>query len=107
MTPAAGARPLDRHSPMPLWAQLHDDLTRRLALGAFDQGFPGENELVDTYAASRHTVREALRRLREAGVLESARVGRRRCGAGSSSHWAACIHCSGRLSPAACARRAA
>ena len=73
MTPAAGARPLDRHSPMPLWAQLHDDLTRRLALGAFDQGFPGENELVDTYAVSRHTVREALRRLREAGVLESAR----------------------------------
>jgi len=66
-------RPLDRRSPMPLWAQLQEDLTRRLALGAFDDGFPGELDLVDTYAVSRHTVREALRRLREAGVLESGR----------------------------------
>jgi GntR family transcriptional regulator len=58
---------------MPLWAQLQEDLTRRLALGAFDAGFPGELDLVDTYTVSRHTVREALRRLREAGVLESGR----------------------------------
>jgi GntR family transcriptional regulator len=58
---------------MPLWAQLQEDLTRRLALGAFDHGFPGEMDLVETYAVSRHTVREALRRLREAGVLESGR----------------------------------
>jgi GntR family transcriptional regulator len=73
VTTAVDARSLDRHSPLPLWAQLHDDLTRRLALGAFDQAFPGENDLVEAYAVSRHTVREALRRLREAGVLESAR----------------------------------
>jgi GntR family transcriptional regulator len=58
---------------MPLWAQLQEDLTRRLALGAFDDGFPGEMDLVETYAVSRHTVREALRRLRETGVLESGR----------------------------------
>jgi GntR family transcriptional regulator len=58
---------------MPLWAQLQEDLSRRLALGAFDNGFPGEMDLVDAYAVSRHTVREALRRLREAGVLDSAR----------------------------------
>jgi len=70
---AAGARPLDRQSPMPLWAQLQSDLNRRLALGAFDETFPGENELVEAYAVSRHTVREALRRLREEGVLQSAR----------------------------------
>jgi GntR family transcriptional regulator len=67
------ARALNRQSPLPLWAQLQEDLTRRLALGAFDEGFPGEMDLVDTYAVSRHTVREALRRLREAGVLESGR----------------------------------
>jgi GntR family transcriptional regulator len=73
MAATAGARALDRQSPMPLWAQLQGDLTRRLALGAFDQTFPGENELVETYAVSRHTVREALRRLRDAGVLQSAR----------------------------------
>jgi GntR family transcriptional regulator len=73
VTTAVDARSLDRHSPLPLWAQLHGDLTRRLALGAFDEAFPGENELVDAYAVSRHTVREALRRLREVGVLESSR----------------------------------
>lgn len=67
------ARPLDRRSPMPLWAQLRDDLNRRLASGAFDAAFPSEMELVATYEVSRHTVREALRRLREAGVLDSAR----------------------------------
>ena len=69
----ATARPLDRHSPMPLWAQLQHDLDRRLALGAFDDGFPAEMDLVEAYEVSRHTVREALRRLREAGVLDSAR----------------------------------
>jgi len=70
---ATRARPLDRHSPMPLWAQLHEDLGRRLAAGAFDRAFPGEMELVEEYQVSRHTVREALRRLRELGVLDSTR----------------------------------
>ncbi|MFY1636334.1 GntR family transcriptional regulator [Solwaraspora sp. WMMB335] len=69
-------RPVDRHSPLPLWAQLHDDLVRRLSAGGFTAGFPGEHELVEEYGVSRHTVREALRRLRQAGVLDSAR-GRR------------------------------
>jgi GntR family transcriptional regulator len=69
----ATARPLDRNSPLPLWAQLQDDLSRRLAAGAFDGTFPGELELVQAYSVSRHTVREALRRLRDAGVLESSR----------------------------------
>ena len=73
MAARTAARPLNRQSPLPLWAQLQEDLTRRLALGAFDSGFPGEMDLVDTYAVSRHTVREALRRLRETGVLESGR----------------------------------
>lgn len=72
-SPGRGMRPLDRTSPMPLWAQLQQELTRRLAQGAFDAAFPGELELVEAYGVSRHTVREALRRLRETGVLESAR----------------------------------
>lgn len=58
---------------MPLWAQLQQELTRRLAAGAFDSAFPGELELVEAYGVSRHTVRESLRRLRDAGVLESSR----------------------------------
>lgn len=70
---ADGARALDRASPMPLWAQLHDDLSRRLALGQFDRAFPGELDLVEEYSVSRHTVREALRRLRERGILDTTR----------------------------------
>ncbi|MQA13980.1 MAG: UTRA domain-containing protein [Pseudonocardiaceae bacterium] len=67
------ARQLDRSSPLPLWAQLHGDLERRLGVGAFDTRFPSEHELVDDYQVSRHTVRDALRRLRQDGVVDSAR----------------------------------
>ncbi len=66
-------RPLDRQNPLPLWAQLEQDLKRRISAGAFDIRFPGEHELVEDYGVSRHTVREALRRLRVSGVLESSR----------------------------------
>lgn len=66
-------RPLDRANPLPLWAQLEVDLKRRIAAGAFDVRFPGEHELVEEYEVSRHTVRDALRRLRGSGVLESGR----------------------------------
>ncbi len=67
------ARPPDRESPLPLWAQLEADLKRRIGAGAFDVRFPGEHELVAEYGVSRHTVRDALRRLRAGGVLESGR----------------------------------
>jgi GntR family transcriptional regulator len=67
------ARVLDRRSPLPLWAQLSDDLLRRLESGAFTERFPSEHELVAEYAVSRHTVRDALRRLRDDGLLDSAR----------------------------------
>lgn len=69
----AAARPVDRASPLPLWAQLHADLLRRLRGGAFSAAFPGELQLVDEYGVSRHTVREALRRLREDGLVEAGR----------------------------------
>lgn len=72
--PGAGGRgPLDRVSPMPLWAQLRDDLLRRLQAGEFAGGFPGELQLTQEYAVSRYTVREAVRRLREGGLVEAAR----------------------------------
>lgn len=76
MADRTAARAVDRASPLPLWAQLHEDLVRRLDAGAFGAGFPGEHELAGEYRVSRHTVREALRRLRQTGVLESGR-GRR------------------------------
>lgn len=68
-----GVRPLDRGSPMPLWAQLHADLTRRIEAGAFVDEFPGEHTLAADYGVSRHTVREALRRLRADGIVVAER----------------------------------
>ncbi len=57
----------------PLWEQVHADLVRRVRAGDFSDAFPGELALVDEYGVSRHTVREALRRLREAGVVTGER----------------------------------
>ncbi len=70
------AAPLDRKSPMPLWAQLRADLLRRLDSGAFDHEFPGEMALVAEYRVSRQTVRTALRELRADGIVLAER-GRR------------------------------
>ena len=59
----AGARELDRRGTIPLWMQLLADLRRRLGAGEFATAFPGELALVAEYRVSRHTVREAVRRL--------------------------------------------
>lgn len=56
-----------------LWLQLLADLRRRLELRAFDSHFPGELALVEQYQVSRATVRQALRVLREEGVLVATR----------------------------------
>lgn len=68
-----GARPVDRSSALPLWAQVHADLVRRMEDGEFQRAFPGEHALVEAYGVSRHTVREALRRLRAEGVVVAER----------------------------------
>ncbi len=65
--------PVERNGSTPLWQQVHDDLLRRVAAGEFTDEFPGELALVEQYAVSRHTVREALRRLRGAGVVRGER----------------------------------
>jgi GntR family transcriptional regulator len=54
---------------MPLWAQVLADLSERLGAGEFDERFPTDHELVDTYGVSRQTVREAVRRLADDGLL--------------------------------------
>jgi GntR family transcriptional regulator len=66
-------RPLDRGSPLPLWAQLEGELRRRLAAGAFTERFPTDRELVEAYDVSRNTVREAVDRLCAEGLLERRR----------------------------------
>jgi len=63
----------DRNSPLPLWAQVLSDLRGRLARGEFTGRFPGDEELRETYGVSRHTVREAVRRLQAEGVIERGR----------------------------------
>lgn len=67
------ARMLDRSGDGPLWAQLLADLRRRLDLDEFTVAFPGELALVAEYGVSRHTVREAVRRLREEGLVIAGR----------------------------------
>jgi len=69
----SGPRALDRDAALPLWAQLHADLRRRTENAEFTAVFPGEFALVAEYGVSRHTVREALRRLRADGVVVAAR----------------------------------
>ncbi|MBW0092007.1 GntR family transcriptional regulator [Pseudonocardia sp. KRD-184] len=68
-----GARSLDRARHDPLWSQLLADLRRRLDAGEFADAFPGELVLVGEYGVSRHTVREALRRLRDEGTVVAGR----------------------------------
>lgn len=64
---------LDRRSDRPLWEQLLADLRRRLDLDEFTRAFPGELALVAEYGVSRHTVREAVRRLRDEGLVIAGR----------------------------------
>lgn len=64
---------LDRTSPLPLWAQLADDLRARIARNEFVERFPTDEEMVRDYAVSRQTVREAVRHLERAGVVERQR----------------------------------
>lgn len=59
----------DSRDPRPLWAQVLSDLERRLVEGEFDDRFPGDLDLMDEYEVSRHTVREAVRRIEQAGLL--------------------------------------
>ena len=63
----------DRSSPIPLWAQVCDDLRRRIASGEFEAGFPGELSLTEAYEVSRHTIREAMRVLRDEGLIRRER----------------------------------
>ncbi|MCQ4209666.1 GntR family transcriptional regulator [Streptomyces longispororuber] len=67
----------------PLWRHVRDDLRARLEQGEFGDSFPGEMELAKRYEVSRHTVRAALRDLRQEGLVTAAR-GRRPRAAGEA-----------------------
>ena len=70
---ASNGASLDRASALPLWAQLHADLRRRIGEAEFREAFPGEIALTTEYGVSRQTVREALRRLRAEGLVTAER----------------------------------
>lgn len=67
------ASPLRRDAGRALWQQLREDVLRRLDAGEFAEAFPGEQQLREEYGVSRQTVREALRALREDGIVTAAR----------------------------------
>ncbi|MBN9375717.1 MAG: GntR family transcriptional regulator [Cellulomonas sp.] len=58
-----------RSNPLPLWAQIVDDLRRRLLAGEFERRFPTDEELTGYYDVSRQTVREAVRHLAAEGLV--------------------------------------
>ena len=66
-------QPLDRDSPMPLWAQLEAELRRRLQEGEFADRFPTDAELTADYGVSRHTARHAVDQLNRTGLLRRER----------------------------------
>lgn len=57
-------------STRPLWQQVLDDLERRIDDGDISGRFPTDKELTEQYGVSRHTVREAVRRLRARGLVD-------------------------------------
>lgn len=63
------ASTLDRSSPLPLWAQIVNDLRRRLLAREFEEHFPTDEELTRDYDVSRQTGREAVRRLIQEGLV--------------------------------------
>lgn len=60
----------------PRWLVIEEQLHQRILSGDYAEGFPGELELADEFGVSRGTMRTALRRLRESGLIVAER-GRR------------------------------
>lgn len=58
-------------SVMPMYADLEEKLRRRIADGTYGVGesLPSESSLAAEFGVSRFTAREALRRLRDAGLI--------------------------------------
>jgi GntR family transcriptional regulator len=65
------AVPVDSASPMPAYVQLEQDLRRQIQSGAQIRGLrlPSEETLARLYGVSRVTLRQALQRLADAGLV--------------------------------------
>ncbi|MGB3071642.1 MAG: GntR family transcriptional regulator [Ottowia sp.] len=67
--------PLTNSSGSPIYKRIAHRLRQKIIRGTYLVGhnLPTENELAEEYKASRHTIREALRELRQDGVIASRR----------------------------------
>lgn len=67
----SAAKPVDRRSPLPAWAQIERDMRSLIDLGVeIGSQLPTEKELAAIYGVSRITVRQALSSLAEHGYVE-------------------------------------
>lgn len=66
------ASPIDRSTPLPLYYQLKQWLSARIASGEFAPGdqLPGEHELCARFGISRGVVRQALSEMRYEGLID-------------------------------------
>lgn len=64
------AQPAGDDANRPLWQVVLQDLEGRIAAGDIVDRFPTDRELTEQYGVSRHTVREAVRRLLARGLVE-------------------------------------
>jgi DNA-binding GntR family transcriptional regulator len=76
----AGPDPAPKHSGVaapnaPAYARIANDLVQRIVAGQYAVGslLPKEIELAEQYGVSRHTMREALRRLTDTGLVSRRR----------------------------------
>jgi len=56
----------------PVWRQVANDISARIADGSYPLGspLPAEDDLASEYAVARQTVRRALRELRKRGLIQ-------------------------------------
>lgn len=66
---------VDGSSDLPRYQQIADEITAKIASGRYAVGslLPTEMELCERYGISRSTVREALRRVRDSGLISRRR----------------------------------
>ncbi|MGL5380176.1 GntR family transcriptional regulator [Clostridium sp.] len=62
---------IDKNSPIPVYYQLKNDLTKKIAEGVWGQGecIASERELCEIYEVSRMTIRQAIGELVQEGIL--------------------------------------
>ena len=62
---------IDKNSPIPVYYQLKNDLTSKIAKGVWKPGecIASERELCEVYGVSRMTIRQAVGELVQEGVL--------------------------------------